>query len=246
MSMPSFPNPSEIPTIEQAIAAIIASIAMEETALSHVIDAESQKIKFAVECAKEKGCTNSNIKELLAVNKSAHEVLKSIADLQITLKEKLDTAVKYMPNPPTPPTPSCVPKFVTQPGYIWHSNGSLFLMDKKGCKVESEPCGNGIRLIRRNCESMILLPRGKKFEILLELEAVNKNHCPTKIKMEFRYGKDVAKTVSFDHDGQNIKISRRIPFEAPMNEEEISVIVKLLSPESLSYVVGVVTIFMET
>ena len=240
MSLPNFPNPNEIPTMEQAFAAIITSIAMEESSLSHVIKAESEKIKFVVECAKEKGCGESHIKDLLDINKSASETLKSIVVLEEILKEKFETAVKHMPSP------TCVPKFVTQAGYIWLKNGALFLMEKGRCEAESKPCNNGVHLVRRNCESMILLPRGKKFEILFELHAINKNHCPAKVAIEFRIGKEIVKTETIEQSGEKIKISHSIPFKSPIGESDAGMIFRLLSPEKLSCVVGVVTIFMKT
>ena len=110
MSMPELPNPSKIPTLDEAIAAIIASIAMEEVALSRVIDAESEKIKFIVECAKSQGCENMNIEDILAINKSVADVLEEITRLQIILKEKLDIATSHIPDTPVPPVPPVPPK----------------------------------------------------------------------------------------------------------------------------------------
>lgn len=239
MSMPGFPNLSKIPTTEQAFAAIITSIAMEETALSHVINAESEKIKFVVECAKRKGCDVADINELLAVNKSASDVLKTIVELQTILKEKFAIAVKHMPEP----IPPCVPKFVAQPGYIWHKNATLFLMEKEQCKVESEPCDNGIRLTRRNGESVILLPQGKNFKILFELEAINKGHNPAKIAIEFRLDKNIIKTEILKQDEKKIKVYQLIQVETPVGDVDMTISFKLLSPASLSCIAGAVTIF---
>ena len=247
MSMPAFPNPAEIPTTEQALAAIIASVAMEEVALSHVINAESEKIKFVVECAKEKGCENMNIDDILAVNKSVDEVLKRIVELQIILKKKFDTAVNFMPPippiPPIPPEPSCSPKFFTQPGYIWYKNSALFLMGKDQSDTDNEPCGDGIRLNRKNCESMISLPSGRKFEILFELETINKYSVSVKINVEFRIGDDVVKTERMEQDGEKIKISQTIEYETPVGGGNTTVISRLVSPESLSCIDGAITIF---
>ena len=46
MSMPSFPPNGADLTREEALTMIIASIAMEELALSHIINAEGEKLQY--------------------------------------------------------------------------------------------------------------------------------------------------------------------------------------------------------
>ncbi|MDR0287662.1 MAG: hypothetical protein LBI03_08185, partial [Clostridiales bacterium] len=88
MSLPEFPNSDDILTREQAINAILTSIAMEETALSHVINAEGEKIQYAI-----KNVQNNNddesIQKLIEVNRSASCLLERVMDLQIVLKNKM-------------------------------------------------------------------------------------------------------------------------------------------------------------
>ena len=47
MSMPSFPPNGADLTREEALTMIIASIAMEELALSHIINAEGEKLQYS-------------------------------------------------------------------------------------------------------------------------------------------------------------------------------------------------------
>ena len=47
MSMPSFPPNGADMTQEEALTMIIASIAMEELALSHIINAEGEKLNIS-------------------------------------------------------------------------------------------------------------------------------------------------------------------------------------------------------
>ena len=46
MSMPSFPPNGADMTREEALTMIIASIAMEELALSHILNAEGEKLQY--------------------------------------------------------------------------------------------------------------------------------------------------------------------------------------------------------
>ncbi|MCL1883046.1 MAG: hypothetical protein FWF81_04750 [Defluviitaleaceae bacterium] len=244
MSMPTFPNPKKFPSRDESITAIVTSIAMEEIALSHVINAESEKIKFIVECAKAQGCDNFNPEDLLAVNNSASEVLKSIVELQTILKEKLDIASQFSPMPPTPPLPPkppCIPKFSTQAGLIWKKNNFLYLMGSDHCNGKNEPCNDGIKLVRKECQSQILLPQGKTFDIFFEFNAKNHSGFPTKIEAQFFHGKNIAKTELITHNDCK-KISRRFSYKTPIGKAESYVSFKLIAPEILTCVTGVVTV----
>ena len=248
MSMPSFPDSNKFPTLEQALSAVVASIAMEEMALSHVLNAESEKIKFVLGCAKAKGCDNFNLGELLAVNKSAEDVINSITKLQIILKEKLDTASKFVPPIPDPPIPPpCIPKFTSQPGYVWHKDKALFLMGAGKCHTNNEPCNDGIRLVHRNCESLILLPQGKEYCILLELEAKNKTAHPAKIDVEFFIANEIVRKESISQDKSEDKmiISHPLRYNAPTGGMDSYVAFRLRSPEKLSCVASSISIYLQ-
>lgn len=88
MSMPKF---SENPPIsrEDAITEIIASIAMEELALSHIINAEGEKIQYVLGTIPGITGPSASIEDLLLINESVRETLDSIADIQSLLTEKL-------------------------------------------------------------------------------------------------------------------------------------------------------------
>ncbi|MCL1936602.1 MAG: hypothetical protein FWF57_09555 [Defluviitaleaceae bacterium] len=91
MSMPKFPEKSTIFTRDEAINAIITSIAMEEAALGNILNAESEKIKFAIKYIKE---NNYSPKYLVDINKSVENVVLAANDMQIILKNKLDIAIR--------------------------------------------------------------------------------------------------------------------------------------------------------
>ena len=109
MSMPTFPNSDCILTREQAINAILTSIALEETALSHIIDAEGEKIQYALQNSSYKNCCD-NMEKILKVNESVSCLIEQITDMQLILKSKLRLAAKFLtleqtkvPNKPIDP-----------------------------------------------------------------------------------------------------------------------------------------------
>ena len=61
---------------------IIGSVAKEQEALSQIIEAESMKIKTAIE-----NCPNC--KDLICINKSVESMLDTITRLEIVLQGKL-------------------------------------------------------------------------------------------------------------------------------------------------------------
>ncbi len=66
----------------QAITDIIASIALEQTALSHILNAEGEKLQRVI-------AKSINVEELLCVNKSVNRMVDSITKLEFMLQSKL-------------------------------------------------------------------------------------------------------------------------------------------------------------
>jgi len=66
---------------------IITSIALMETALSHILNAEGEKLQKAVEIA-------DNVDELLEVNQSIHKTLTLATQLENTLYAKLQATIE--------------------------------------------------------------------------------------------------------------------------------------------------------
>lgn len=109
MSMPSFPPNGADLTREEALTMIIASIAMEELALSHILNAEGEKLQYILGTlpgAKPCACPQ----DVLAVNKSVASLLDVVAQNQMLLKGKLEKVLEACPLPPPPPPPPCRPK----------------------------------------------------------------------------------------------------------------------------------------
>lgn len=111
MSQPQFPSVPDIDR-QDAINQVISSIASEELALSHIINAEGEKIQYAIGSLP--GLTGgSTISEVTAINDSAVSMLGTVLENQIVLTGKLSQALQAPvilgatgPTGPTGPTGS--------------------------------------------------------------------------------------------------------------------------------------------
>lgn len=81
MSMPRI----ECHDIDKCCAAssLLQSIALEETAISHILNAEGEKLQKAISIDCEQ-------KDLIEVNKSVENMVDKITSLELVLKAKLD------------------------------------------------------------------------------------------------------------------------------------------------------------
>ncbi|MDR1753455.1 MAG: hypothetical protein LBR74_00920 [Eubacterium sp.] len=94
MSMPTFPEPSSILNSEEAVNAILTSIALEESALSHILNAEGEKIQYALKHIKHE--CDYDMELILKVNESVASTLENINDIQLVLINKLNKVLKYV------------------------------------------------------------------------------------------------------------------------------------------------------
>ncbi len=81
MSMPCI----ECTHIDKCCAAssLLQSIALEETAISHILNAEGEKLQKAIAIS----CDTNN---LIEINKSVENMVDKITNLELVLKSKLD------------------------------------------------------------------------------------------------------------------------------------------------------------
>ena len=89
MAMTNCPTALECPalprvSLDQAVVDLLESIALQESALSHILCAESQKMKTALAMEEVDLC------KLLEVNDSATNMVHAVANLELVLKEKLE------------------------------------------------------------------------------------------------------------------------------------------------------------
>lgn len=89
MSLPNIPDikPNINLKREDVINLLLASIALEEIGLSHIINAEGEKLQKAIEQSK---C----LEELLAVNASVEKTLRTIIKKEMLLQFKLENVLE--------------------------------------------------------------------------------------------------------------------------------------------------------
>lgn len=92
MSQPSFPNNPNV-TREDVVNQILSSIAMEELGLSHIINAEGEKLQYVLGTLPGLTGPAATIQDLLNTNKSIQGMLESASYNQLFLKSKMATAL---------------------------------------------------------------------------------------------------------------------------------------------------------
>lgn len=101
MSLPTFPQIDPPLTREGSLNEIIASIASEELSLSHILNAEGEKLQYVLGTLPglDEGAA---VDEVIQVNQSVQDTLSSIAEQQMLLSAKLGAAL----NAPITPGPA--------------------------------------------------------------------------------------------------------------------------------------------
>ena len=106
MSMPKFSEDIKDLTRENVINQILSSIAMEELALSHILNAEGEKIQFALGTLDGSAPTQpSTVEQVLDINQSVRRLLETTSRIQLILRGKMADALRSWEaqGPPGPP-----------------------------------------------------------------------------------------------------------------------------------------------
>ncbi|MFM9277945.1 hypothetical protein ACI1P2_07920 [Paenibacillus sp. p-8] len=117
MSQANLPNitPTIDITREDAINLIIASIAMEELGLSHILNAEGEKLQYVLGTLPGVSVPPPTLSDLLAVNDSIRKTLQETTKKDWVLSNKLEMALGALPVGPTGPTGPTSPTGPTGP-----------------------------------------------------------------------------------------------------------------------------------
>lgn len=83
MSMPVISTAANPISMSQAITDLIESIALEETALSHILNAEGEKLQKVL-------AMDTCLEDILRVNETVAGMVASVNDLEHTLRDKLE------------------------------------------------------------------------------------------------------------------------------------------------------------
>ena len=98
MSQANIPNitPQITLDFDDALTLIIASIAMEELGLSHILNAEGEKLQYVLGTLEGSTPLNPTIDEVLKVNQSILDMLKSVTKTELGLTNKLETVLEIL------------------------------------------------------------------------------------------------------------------------------------------------------
>lgn len=94
MSMPSIPNLNPQISINRndAVNMILSSIGMEEMSLAHIVNAEAEKIQFALGTL-ETADGAASLSDIMAVNSSAKRMLRDVIKNQMLISMKMEDTV---------------------------------------------------------------------------------------------------------------------------------------------------------
>lgn len=183
MSMPNIPDIT--PNIEldrdEAVTMLLASIALEEMGLAHILNAEGEKLQHVLGLHTKKNvCSN----EILAINNSVEKVIKSVTRLQLILQEKLENVLGLIPKEDSPCRPvypklSCCLKGCGV-GYITNRNdpfyGALATLDAS--EIDNRGFPLKYKVFKRDSQtniSLIIAPIRKGLQVKCKIS----DTCPT-------------------------------------------------------------------
>ena len=123
MSMPNIPNlnPQISVNRDDAVNIILSSIGMEELSLAHILNAEAEKIQFALGTLETAGGQASSMTDILETNKLASKMVRNVIKKQMLLSMKMEDTVDLaeqtqpVTQPVTPPVTEPVVPPVTKP-----------------------------------------------------------------------------------------------------------------------------------
>ena len=123
MSMPNIPNlnPQISVSRDDAVNIILTSIGMEELSLAHILNAEAEKIQFALGTLETAGGQASSMTDILETNKLASKMVRNVIKNQMLLSMKMEDTVdlaeqaQSVTEPVTPPVTEPVVPPVTEP-----------------------------------------------------------------------------------------------------------------------------------
>jgi hypothetical protein len=97
MSQASIPNitPTISITIGQTVPLLLASIALEELALAHILNAEAEKIQFVLGTLTP-GTPVPTISDLLTINNSVNQTIQAVIKKEMLLQFKLENIVNNL------------------------------------------------------------------------------------------------------------------------------------------------------
>lgn len=101
MSQANIPNitPQISITLGQTVNLLLASIALEELALAHIVNAEAEKIQFVLGTLfPGQPTTPATVSNILLINDSVRKTLQDVIKKEMLLQFKMDSILEHFPN----------------------------------------------------------------------------------------------------------------------------------------------------
>ncbi|MCL2105871.1 MAG: prealbumin-like fold domain-containing protein [Oscillospiraceae bacterium] len=141
MSMPEINLEEILP--RDALAAVMASIALQEAAVAHVLNAEGEKIQAVV------GMADATLEELQGINESVGDLTDSVSSLTGEMQRKLRTAMEALyPGMLPEITATLTVRIVDEDGVPLNAAGAQFILfdsEEPPNEFASFPVGSSIR-----------------------------------------------------------------------------------------------------
>ena len=97
MSLPSFPKVDPPIERENAVNQILSSIAMEELGLSHILNAEGEKLQYILGTLPGLSGPSATVGDVLTATESVRSMLETAVQNQLFLKAKMQGALAASP-----------------------------------------------------------------------------------------------------------------------------------------------------
>lgn len=243
-------------TTEQSINNLLQSIALAETNLAGILDAEGEKIKKAIEISE-------SIDDLLEINRSVNKTITNVIQLEQDYYQKLDVindlcqrecrkpceaaVLPHSPeqevrrfdssNAPDTGAPSSLWEFSAVTECLWISGTALKFKQKGGDESKGALC-------YPPCASSLLLPAGRKYKVSYELILVNESLQPVTVDMKLCRKNNIllARTLFLRACQCHLKGSNVLILEVPRGYPDCTLHICLLSSENLRVAGGKIQI----
>lgn len=93
MGMPTIPDikPKIEISLEETIRLLLASIALEELSLAHIMNAEAEKIQEVIKCA-----SGNKLHDLICIDKSVERTMRDVIKKEMLLEFKFENILELM------------------------------------------------------------------------------------------------------------------------------------------------------
>ena len=153
MSMPTIttsPNPI---SMSQAITDLIESIALEETALSHILNAEGEKLQKVL------AMEDVSLNQILDVNETVMNMVTTVNELEHTLRDKLEFISNNLYYPSRESCRGMPHRLTASPGGVQNRKGRVPGRDAPFSVLLRQPPRYALRtwaLLASSCASPVM------------------------------------------------------------------------------------------